>query len=211
MLDGMRLLQHRTMNIDEKIEEFKKSLNSLDDDEIVEKFILGAESLHLNARQIHFIKRKVATIYGIQDSEIEIFIVGSAKLGFSLSEKKSSGTIKPRYRKFSIDSDIDVAIISSKIFNQLWNSFSTHSYNHNYFPWDSDKLGDYLISGSFRPDKFPNIFESIRWWDCFNKLSNNNQLDRRKVSGCIYYSYDMLKKYQIRSVRDCRLSEELKK
>lgn len=199
------------MKLEEIIKEFRENLLLKSAEEIVEERILTKDAKHLSTEQITFIKNKIANWYNINQEEIQIYIVGSAKLGFSISEKNSNGNKKPRFRKFDIDSDIDVAIVSEKIFSEIWSSFSSFSFSKSYYPWDSNKLGDYLVSGSLRPDKFPSIFQSKRWWDCIRLLSNNRKLKRRKVRACLYYSTEMLKNYQIRSVFDCQKSEELNK
>ena len=147
--------------------------------------------------------------FGIQsDDPLKIQIVGSAKLGFSISEKHlADGSILPRYRAFSPVSDIDTVVICPMIFDAIWNDLSTYAgQSVSRLPWNSGALGDYLVHGWLRPDLFPKV-TSLRkcqdWWNVFSELSLNKDFNRHSVRGAIFHSLEHLKRYQLRSITEC--------
>jgi hypothetical protein len=192
------------------IDEFRKALREVEPFEVVDRYLLEGCPIHVPPEGNCLIRTELGERYGIRADNINCFIVGSAKLGFSLVEKKlRDGTTLPRYRKFSEQSDIDVAIVSSSVFEQIWFEISGYAHQSKPWPWKSGKLGDYLVSGWFRPDHFPVGQPRCNdWWDCFNRLSAN-AVFRRKVRGGLFYSVEHLRQYQLRSVRDCLNAEEL--
>jgi hypothetical protein len=134
-----------------------------------------------------------------------MWIVGSAKLGFSITEKKRAGCVYPRYRPFGPASDIDTAVVSPEIFRLIWDDLSIYAHGQPLMPWDSGRLGDYLLYGWLRPDHFPKV--RIRrcddWWDLFRRLSAEPRFDRRPVRGALFYSICDLKRYLRRAVLEC--------
>ncbi len=189
------------------IEQFKERLISEDLDSMLNSILLSPDAEHVDHSQQEHIKNKLATKYNVPIEQINVIVVGSAKLGFSITEKiLFDGRTLPRYRKFSFFSDIDLAIISPPIFDKIWNELTNFSHRQAYFPWTSRKLGDYLICGWLRPDHFP-TGTSLRycddWWDIFRDLTAKRFFGRRKVRGALFYNFDQLKKYQARSYKEC--------
>jgi len=141
-----------------------------------------------------------------------MYVVGSAKLNFGLFEKKTrSGEILPAFRPFRPESDIDIAVASPPLFEAIWNELSAYANAKPWMPWNSGKLGDYLVYGWLRPDHFPKGSRLRRcddWWDTFHALSADSRLGRRTVRGALYYSLDHLKRYQLRGLNQCRLNLE---
>lgn len=137
-----------------------------------------------------------------------IYIVGSAKLGFSISEKKDYNTdqiIKPRYRPFGLDSDVDIAIVNSQLFDSFWEEiFKVYCED---FEWGtSHSFQKYFFHGWIRPDKFPsgtNFPDANSWWKFFADLSRNPSFGRRRICAGLYKSINFLKKYQEVSVKEC--------
>jgi hypothetical protein len=196
------------------IEEFRDKVRILDTQEILETFFLCDGARHVSSENIDRIKNVLASKYGVSAQGVRVLITGSAKLGFSISEKMlKDGTVLERYRPFRADSDIDVAVINSGIFDAIWNELSMHAHNRPRLPWNSGHLGDYLVCGWIRPDKFPRYARLRRcddWWSCFNSFSADSRFGRRKVRGGLFYSVNHLIQYLGRSVNECRLSEDLK-
>ena len=85
------------------IDDFKTLLGTHDSQTILRKHILFG-LCHLLEYEAYFdLKKDVSSYFNIHPSQI--VMVGSAKLGFSISPHK-------RYREFGDTSDIDLAIIS---------------------------------------------------------------------------------------------------
>lgn len=195
------------------IEEFKARLNADNFDDLVDTVLLADGATHINLEQFDIIQNKIASTYHIAEDEIKVIITGSAKIGFSLIEKRlQDGTVKPRFRRFDIDSDIDVAVLCPRIFNMIWLELSAFAANRSSFPLEHKKLGPYLVSGWLRPDHFPgsnSLINCRKWFPLFADLSADIRLGRRKVRGGLYNSREQLRQYQLRSLRESLSGAEL--
>lgn len=192
---------------------FRQRLLEADPEAIVQEFILSGEAEYVTEEEREHIASMISSTYSVDAEEISVWIVGSAKLGFSVSEKRlKDGRLLPRYRLFGPDSDIDVAVISPSIFDQIWEELSRYAHRTIRLPWDSGRLGDYLVHGWLRPDHFPRrslLRKCDDWWECFRRISKNPRFGRRKVSGGLFYSMEHLQQYHLRSVSECIKAEEL--
>ena len=187
------------------VAEFKNLIATCDAKSAAESIFITDGADRVSDAQVSTIRSKLSTTVGVPVADIEVRIVGSAKLGFSIVEKNRAGVLLPRYRPFGPDSDIDVAVISSPIFHQIWDAIGNYSYNSSYFPWRSERLGDYLVCGWLRPDHFPiNVRPCADWSVCFDRLSRDWSPGSRKVRGGLFYSRDHLIRYQERSVKECQ-------
>jgi hypothetical protein len=101
-------------------DEFRTFLLDNGVDAALDQFILQDEAANVSSDERKLIRCALANRYSIQPEEVSVCIVGSAKLGFSLTEKQLNGVARHRYRLFDAYSDIDVAVISPKIFAQIW-------------------------------------------------------------------------------------------
>ena len=141
-------------------------------------------------------RNKIAQKYDI--SFHEIYITGSAKLGFSPHKNKD----------FDLDSDIDVAIISDTFFESIMfkislfqmdlresrNSLQTHELKsyHSFL--------EYTAMGWIRPDKLPVKFQMNElkddWFDFFNSLSyGRSEVGNYKVAAGVFKSYSHYERY----------------
>jgi hypothetical protein len=129
-------------------EDFRKRLGEVDARAIFEEFILAKGAAHVSHDGISQIAQKVGASFATPVDTIFIRIVGSAKLGFSLLEKKErNGAMLPRYRLFSSDSDIDVAVVCPRIFNQIWYELSRYTRMALY-PHLGNPTGSAIISSA---------------------------------------------------------------
>jgi hypothetical protein len=194
-------------------EEFIARIQTDSIDVLLDEVLLCDDAKHVNNSQKEYIKKTISERFGVQLEQIELIIVGSAKLGFSISEKKQKGLpTLPRYRPFSPDSDIDISIISQPIFELIWNELSSYSFGVPFYPWVSNKFGDYLVCGWIRPDHFPKYVRlryCDEWWDTFRFLSSRNILGRRRIRAGLFYSMEQLKTYQSKALIDCINFENL--
>lgn len=196
-------------------QEFKQLLLTKTVDSILSEVLLSDDAMHVTLEQRMLIKQNLSDRFNVSVETINLIIVGSAKLGFSISEKKSKSdnTIQPRYRLFSPESDVDLAVICTPIFEIIWNELSKYSFNVPYFPWSSKKLGDYFVCGWMRPDYFPTQVRLRRcddWWDTFRNLSSRRVLGQRRIRGGLFYNLEQLKLYQRKSLLECISIEKLK-
>jgi hypothetical protein len=135
----------------------------------------------------------------------EVFIVGSAKLGFSC--------YKPT--DFSYDSDIDVVLVNEKLFEDFYFKITEYQYqlDRQYKTVDLRELKiysdflRYLVKGWMRPDKLPTSFQvnllKEEWFDFFKSLSyGNSEVGNYKVAAGLFKNYSYLEKYYTRSMED---------
>jgi hypothetical protein len=178
------------------IENFKADLNFLTSLQLFRKYILGSTCHILNSQQDLELREKVSTTFdiGFQD----VIIVGSGKLGFSIKPNK-------RYISFCDESDIDIAIVSTKLFEKVWKE--TYLYNKSGADWpESNKFFTYLSKGWIRPDKLPRskyFTFTDQWWDFFNGLTLSKKYGPYKIRAGLYYSSFFLEEYQMICIEQC--------
>ena len=95
----------------ERLDAFKRELRRLSATQIVRKHILFGECCMLSQDKYFDLRSEVADHFRLHPNEV--LVVGSAKLGFSVVPGK-------KYRLFGDESDIDVALVSSTLFDELW-------------------------------------------------------------------------------------------
>lgn len=138
-------------------------LYSMEDSAFFESYFNTNEAWYFN----HLVSRNrepakyVPKLAFIMDKHFNVgnkdfLIVGSAKLGFSLSPRKKLKVFTPFHDDLRVQSDIDIAIISSELFDDLWEGLKELKYRThiNRYPDISSN-----IFRGFVNDK--NIFEQI--------------------------------------------------
>lgn len=184
-----------------EISAFRQALKAKSATDVVSDIILAPGAKFVSADAITYATALIRRKFQIAEQyQLEIVVVGSAKLGFSIAEKVVTGKQSlPRYREFDpVNSDIDLAIVSQKLFYDIWRDLSVYSHRHTPFPWDSP-LAKYLVLGWLRPDKFPSNQRPLNcqlWWEIFNDMSISQFFGRRKVRGGLYFNKDFLSQYQ---------------
>jgi hypothetical protein len=195
------------------LDEFKRLLVTKHVKEIVEQIVIGGGAKHVSGTQLIYIQQAICAKFGLELNDVNLYIVGSAKLGFSIVEKsgKPSGFM-PRYRSYRPgQSDVDIAVVSGKLFQMLWHELAIHSHNSRPFPRESKRLGDYMVIGWLRPDHFPRIPSPSKiasWSELFRSLSTDHNLDYKKYSGGLYFSHQHLLRYHERAVQECQHLEK---
>jgi hypothetical protein len=194
------------------VDDLKTQIRSADLEEFVDSVVLTTESPHFSSDQIRHVSTSLAAKFSIEIDSVQIRVVGSAKLGYGLFKKRTkTGEVLPAFRPFRPESDIDLARISPHLYEIIWDELSTHANNFPWMPWDSGKLGDYMVYGWLRPDHFPKNIRLRRcddWWDVFRALSSDSRLGRRSIRGALYHSLDHLRRYQLRGLNQCRAELE---
>lgn len=140
----------------------------------------------------------------------EVFIVGSAKHGFSYAKGRDS---------FDFDSDIDVAIVSADLFERFavivreyQYSLSSGRVTHTQTETRRHvRFLRYFAKGWIRPDMAKDIInqhESIDNWDLFFKSISfgKSEVGDYKVAAGIFKSYDYLQRYHYQGLLSRRES-----
>lgn len=137
----------------------------------------------------------------------EIYITGSAKLGFSPFKRK----------EFDYDSDIDVALVSPRLFEEVMSGIADYQmqFRRNRAVVREKELKmyheflEYVALGWIRPDKLPVSFQmravKDNWFDFFRSISNgNSEVGNYQVNAGVFKSYDHLENYTFYGVKDLK-------
>lgn len=188
-------------------EAFKDALSRIDDDaEIVRRYVTGdaAGCTILDGEQYAELKERVATEFQIHATDITV--VGSAKLGFSIAPRKRWMPFDPNKSK---PSDVDVAIVSPRLYSEIWAEMAKHAAQNPTTTVDDSRTSwhEFHAAGWIRPDKMPSYkgFErKDRWFEFFRNLTASRACGPHKINGGLYYSHSFLENYQSKSVQQCR-------
>lgn len=136
----------------------------------------------------------------IQVNYFDVMISGSAKLGFSPVKKKA----------FDLDSDIDVSIVSTALFDRIMGSIFDYqmALRQNRKAVSSSELSryhqflEYGAMGWMRPDLLPTSFRvdelKREWFEFFKSISNGkSEVGNYKVSAGVFKSYRHLETYVV--------------
>lgn len=134
----------------------------------------------------------------------DVFIVGSAKLGFSLLK----GTA------FSADSDIDVVIISNVLFETFYQKMCDYQYSisKGQIAITEEERGNYsrflkyIIRGWMRPDLLPLKIndEDVKknWEFFFSTISNGKScVGNYMVTAALFKSFYYMERYYFESLK----------
>lgn len=147
-------------------------------------------------------------------SEENVTVVGSAKLGFSISPHTFP-------RRFAWNSDVDILVVDESLFDQVWTTILRWNYPRRYrlsgpdWDWTKGRMHD-LYWGRIVPDRIryeglslPDVLKPLRdlstsWFNAFRGLSQYPELAARDVSGRLYRTWDHALLYQIDGLRQIR-------
>lgn len=190
--------------VQELVKEFKEALHTCSADLTVRRILRQDGDACLDAQVRQEISKRISKEFN--RATLDCAFVGSANLGFSITEKGD----KPRYRPFSSDSDVDIAVIDSSLFDQVWEEMFLRFIVEQ--PWRTfQEFQKYFFRGWIRPDKIP--FDSdfrSRWFDFFRTISKDHFDSMHTVSCGLYKSRVFLNEYHKLAVTKCRDAEEVK-
>jgi len=207
--------------LEQRLIEFKSDLSKLPAGDIYAKYIACDECAAVLSFDITETRHAIAQKFAIQVESVRI--VGSAKLGFTLREKQkkrySAGRhtgapkvdVRPRFSFFSENSDIDVAIVSEKLFDDYWKKcfsfWSMSGYDASDTYWRGGRnFRDYIFRGWMRPDKLPtegSFTYSAEWFDYFRELTAAGAAGDYKINAGIYREDYFLQEYQKIAIAEC--------
>lgn len=190
-------------SIEIRKESFKRYL--IDDnhtiDQVIDRYLLfGTPYVFENDEETFFaLKADIADYLNIKQTQI--YVVGSAKLGFSIAPGKL-------FKNFDDDSDIDIAIIDDVLYLERWRLLykyypkimrSPHSEEEDNI---YDKFKDYFFRGWLRPDLFPMKYKQ-EWFDYFVKL---NRIYKYRIAAGIYRDFGFFSDYHSGNLKKLRNS-----
>ena len=180
--------------VEVRIGRFKSDLLSSTATQIVERHVIFGDAFALEKDRYFALKEEIAKHFSVNLPEV--VMVGSGKLGFSIVPKK-------RYQPFSINSDIDIAIVSANLFDLLWERVFDYWVQTPYWP-DMQDFNNYLARGWIRPDKLPTGFSPGQdWWDFFRELTASGKFGDRRLRAGVYRTWHFMRTYHTSAVEKC--------
>lgn len=188
------------------MENFKQDLanGSMTSRDILNKYIFSGEPYIFsgNTGLYSQLKSKISEHFSIEITKI--FMVGSAKLGFSIARKKL-------WKNFDDNSDIDMVIISESVFDCFWQELSDLS-NSFYARSEQDEKKynsflKYFFRGWIRTDFLPLSHKKTQeWLDYFRSISYK-EFGSCKITGAIFKNEFFFRKYHEKNIDVIRKGE----
>ena len=182
-----------------RIDKFKSDLH-LPTVAVIRKHVIFGDCWVFRNDEYYELKADVADHFHVHPNEV--LVVGSAKLGFSIAPHK-------RYREFGDSSDIDIAIVSSSLFEGIWLQALESKESNGYF-WDVQEkkaFQDYFFRGWIRPDKLPqasNFTLREDWKEYFRNLTSEGKYGVYPLAAGLYKSWYHIEHYQSNCIRSCQ-------
>ncbi|MGV7115068.1 hypothetical protein [Paenibacillus kyungheensis] len=189
----------------------KLELKSLDPAEFYMKYIVKSYNWYfeeyLNGgnekliERIDSFKEIVTKNFGISFHSVQM--VGSAKIGFSLSPtKKLREFIKETLKEDDKVSDIDLAIVSDSLFNDIWKAMRKHK--SNYYMSNYSRVASSVFLGYINDKDFLNVPNFNSEIEFMINNTNKELIEElsiiHPVSYRIYRSWEDLEEYQLTSI-----------
>lgn len=179
---------------------FKADLLALDDSTLLDRHFYTGGAAMLNTAQSASLRRDIARKFDVPMRDV--VIVGSAKLGFTLVAKAG----RPPFSPFGDESDIDVAIISERLYLKYWRSTFAHWQQSG--DWTRiETFKKYLFRGWLRPDLLPatpDFPEREEWWNFLLDLQNTGSYGPYKIRTGVYYDEHFWESYAKSAFQGCR-------
>ena len=197
----------------DRIVRFKADLLSLSTGEMFRRYVMCDECAGLTDADQATLRGHIAEDFDVDAADV--LIVGSAKVGFTLVHKRARDpdeADRPPFSPFSDASDVDVAIVSDRLFDSVWKSCfefwhgSGYANAETYWPGGT-QFRDYLFRGWMRPDKLPSegAFKyRNQWFDYFRILTGNRAAGDAKITAGLYREAYFLQAYQHIAIEQCR-------
>ncbi|WP_110692570.1 hypothetical protein [Salinicola halophyticus] len=190
------------------LEEFLEELRCVDNetalrDFAIRKILHGTPYLfYEREEELYNFKERICQKFTIHHTEI--LLVGSAKLGFSPIKKTH----------FSLDSDVDIAIVSEELWEKVFQMGMELEYarKNAQITFHNEQLKKYhrflkfMAIGWVRPDLIPQHLQMSSfkndWFEFFNSISyGRSEAGDYKVNAGIFRNHMYLEKYSTNSVK----------
>lgn len=174
------------------IELLKQEIKTKSVSQVVNKYILSntPQCFTTNPDLVDEIMTRISNHFNIHPKNIEI--VGSAKLGISLSEERFG-------KAYNKGSDIDIVLVSNELFEIAWSQLLTLDFSY-YKLSETQRQNlidsyDSIHRGFISPDRLPKCDFSELWWKIFSALSNKEKYEHRKIRGRLFKNWWFVEKY----------------
>lgn len=183
----------------------KRELKKLTPEEFVNHYIIDRVPWIFSSRR-QYVEWKISLARDLDVDPFSVVVVGSGCVGVSLSPHKD-------FSHFHNGSDIDVAIVSSRHFDECWRwlrsltpseSLALTRLEKDMFKWHHKNL---IFDGTIATDRIlSKIPFGMQWTVALANASLVNPTKGREVKARIYRDFESLRYYQIKCVRDLRIN-----
>ena len=185
-------------NVQQRISKFRSDLLELELGPLVQRHITTGPSFLLDDDRYHLLRARVAAELDLHPNEV--LMVGSAKIGFSIVGKQ-------RYRPFGEESDIDLAVVSSQLFDTFARATFDYWERSPYWP-KYETYVKYMFRGWIRPDLLPPaLAQGKQWWEFFRKLTADGTFGTFQIRAGLYKSWHYLDRYHSICIDECKRTE----
>lgn len=181
---------------------FKELIGAAHAIDVVRQKITHGPSVIITEHAYSQLRTRIGGVLRVAPNR-DVFMVGSAKLGFSIKAKA-------RYRAFHNESDVDIAVVSPELYCAIWDE--VRRFNRQAGHWDMDDRKHFKndhVNGVIKPYLLPDsslTSSKSRLLSLGAELQRNRYSDY-KVTIAIWHSIDALEEYQSIAVAECQ--EEL--
>jgi hypothetical protein len=188
------------------LEDFKQNCIALKSDILVQKFLIENVSHFfdkIKAGEEFDFKKNVSSKLGVHFRDITI--VGSGKLGFSIKpEEDTPGLYLFKSFDFKKKSDLDVAVVSSKLFDNAIRNLYSHTVFYKNV-WDNrTSLAKYVLKGRIATRFLPLDFELTKE---VAKVQEDYQMKYgRTVNIEVYKSWYFFETYHEQNIKNIQIN-----
>ena len=186
-------------------EEFEEILRSRDLDRVLEDYVLTGLPFSFADRPDLYQRMLKELTRGLGVPEQDICVVGSARIGFSLSPANFGAP-------FNEHSDIDIVVVSPSLFDPSWVDILTgRRVRWASVRWRTregmreHREKDHIYNGWMYPNL---VAEALgigeRWVTTFDRLARIPDLASISIGGRLYRTWDHVKIYHMRGLRRIR-------
>lgn len=181
-------------------DEFSELLDARDHAKIVEELLIDGVPFAFRDSPADYDLLRTTLAAALQLSADAMTVVGSGRIGFSLSPEKYGAPFLP-------ESDLDVAVVSAELFDIAW--FDLLRLGRKYFrlhksvrAWVDTHKENHIFFGFIIPDFLPGaVAISPTWFRTFKGLARNPSLADRDVNGRLYRTWNHVHVHQLYSLR----------
>lgn len=192
--------------MDFSVDIIKNDIINLSTKDFIIKYLLKSDNWYFSkylGLETNDAIQRMEGLKGLLNSKLEIayhnvLMVGSGKIGCSLSPEKI-------FRQFNEDSDIDIAIISSKRFNDIWGKIRIASMDEHI---SYQSITSSIFRGFINEKQFSNIAFARQYWnEQITDLNRSIQEEigiYHQINYRIYRSWEDLEDYHMNGVNKLR-------
>lgn len=186
--------------------EIKRALEGGEPKVVVRQILFGDDCWLFEQRGIRSIDSSYQSLKnGVSEAldinPKEVTLIGSAKIGFSMAPGKA-------YRAFRKGrSDLDLAIVSPRLFKTVWDALSLaamRGYTHYADKHAMQVFAKYLILESEEAYKTKYLADVARRVQTLNRVVNQNVKIRHKTNYRIYSDVESAERYHVQGILNLR-------